>query len=223
MDHNEAVQQKATERYLLNELDPGQREQFEEHFFDCQDCALDVRAAAMFIDGVKVIGAKREELVPAYVPKPQVQVPWWSTWLSPAFGTAALALLLLVGYQNTVTLPRLTKLANSPRLLASVAVNLSTYNATPTPTPVRDGEPFIMNVIVTPESRFSSYRADLHNPAGEVESSLPIPASTDDTWPIVVPGKNRQSGTYNLTVVGITADGKDHEVGHGSFDLQVQK
>ena len=31
MDHNEAVRQKATERYLLDELDPELRDQFEEH------------------------------------------------------------------------------------------------------------------------------------------------------------------------------------------------
>ena len=46
MDHDEAVRTKVTERYLLNELDPELRDQFEEHLFDCQDCALDVRAAA---------------------------------------------------------------------------------------------------------------------------------------------------------------------------------
>ena len=49
MDHGDAVRLKATERYLLNELDPEQLDQFEEHLFDCPDCALDVRAAAMLV------------------------------------------------------------------------------------------------------------------------------------------------------------------------------
>ena len=35
MDHDEAVRQKATERYLLDELDAEIRDQFEEHLFDC--------------------------------------------------------------------------------------------------------------------------------------------------------------------------------------------
>ena len=35
MDHSEAVQLMATERYLLGELSPDQREAFEEHFFEC--------------------------------------------------------------------------------------------------------------------------------------------------------------------------------------------
>lgn len=55
MDHNEAVRQKATERYLLDELDPDVRDQFEEHLFDCRDCALDVRAAAMLVEQSKVV------------------------------------------------------------------------------------------------------------------------------------------------------------------------
>src|ERR1700751_6014258 len=58
MDHEEAVRQNATERYLLDELDPELRDQFEEHLFDCQDCALDVRAGAMFVEQTKVILAK---------------------------------------------------------------------------------------------------------------------------------------------------------------------
>src|ERR1700751_56088 len=58
MDHKEAVRQNATERYLLDELDPELRDQFEEHLFDCQDCALDVRAGAMFVEQSKVILAE---------------------------------------------------------------------------------------------------------------------------------------------------------------------
>src|SRR5580692_8960015 len=58
MDHNEAVRQNATERYLLQELDPGLRDQFEEHLFECQDCALDLRTAAMFVEQSKVLLAE---------------------------------------------------------------------------------------------------------------------------------------------------------------------
>ena len=55
MNHNEAVRENATEKYLLNELDPAVRDQFEEHLFDCQECALDLRTAATFVEQSKVI------------------------------------------------------------------------------------------------------------------------------------------------------------------------
>ena len=44
MDHHQATQHAAVEKYLLDELTPELREEFEAHFFDCQECALDLRA-----------------------------------------------------------------------------------------------------------------------------------------------------------------------------------
>ena len=39
MNHTEAVEQMAAEGYLLNELTPDARDAFEEHVFDCAECA----------------------------------------------------------------------------------------------------------------------------------------------------------------------------------------
>ena len=50
MDHNEAVRMRAAGKYILGELSPVLREQYEEHFFACVACALEVKAAAAFVD-----------------------------------------------------------------------------------------------------------------------------------------------------------------------------
>jgi len=50
MDHNEAVRMHAAEKYILGELSPVLREEYEEHFFACVACALEVKAAAAFVD-----------------------------------------------------------------------------------------------------------------------------------------------------------------------------
>src|SRR5580698_5105204 len=60
MDHDTAVRQRITERYLLNELDPQARDEFEEHYFDCPDCAADVHAGALFVEQSKVVLASEE-------------------------------------------------------------------------------------------------------------------------------------------------------------------
>ena len=96
MDHNQAVREKATEKYLLNELDPEVREQFEEHLFDCQDCALDLRTAAMFVEQTKVILSEKEVMAPARVPVPVPVSSGWMAWLRPAFAVPVFALLLVV-------------------------------------------------------------------------------------------------------------------------------
>src|SRR5450631_2029029 len=71
MDHDVVVRQKMTERYLLDELDPAARDEFEEHFFDCADCALDVHAGALFVEQSKVVLAEGR---------------WWLAWASAARG-----------------------------------------------------------------------------------------------------------------------------------------
>lgn len=53
MDHDQAVQTHAVERYLLKEMTPSEREEFEAHYFDCTACADDLRAAARFIEEAK--------------------------------------------------------------------------------------------------------------------------------------------------------------------------
>src|SRR5215475_2215663 len=102
MDHADAVRMNATERYLLNELDQTQLEQFEEHLFACQECALDVQAASMFVEHSKSILAEpAPRPVPSPVPAPQPSS--WFAWLRPSIAVPAMAcLLFLVLFQNLV-------------------------------------------------------------------------------------------------------------------------
>ena len=55
ISHEEAVQTLATEKYLLGELHAELRDQFEEHLYDCHECAFDLWAAATFLAHAKVI------------------------------------------------------------------------------------------------------------------------------------------------------------------------
>src|SRR4030088_1952462 len=226
MDHDEAVRTNVTERYLLNELDPELRDQFEEHLFDCQDCALDVRAAAMFVEQSKAILSERPEAVPVpaavSVSKP---ARGWFAWLRPAFAVPVLALLLaVVGYQTFVVVPRLEQAANSPKVLPWASVNVSTRGATPTAVAARPGEGFNLLGRIPPESRYASYRLDLYSPSGGLEWSRTIPAeSAEETRSIYIPGSNRTEGVYALAVQGITATGESSDLGRYPIELQIQK
>jgi hypothetical protein len=50
MDHAQAVNTLAIERYLLDEMPQEERESFEEHYFSCAECAEEARAAAIMRD-----------------------------------------------------------------------------------------------------------------------------------------------------------------------------
>lgn len=229
MDHDTVVREKMTEKYLLEELDPELRDEYEAHFFDCPACARDVHAGSEFIAHSKnILGEScQRDSVLAQHPVTERPSQGWFAWLRPALAIPVLALLLVViGYQNLVTLPRLTQASNQPQLLPATSLNLMTYGENAPPLVVHPGEGFLLNVIVPPGHRYPAYKVDLHNPAGGVES-VAIPASAaasgEDTWPIRFSGTNRQDGIYKLTVLGLTASGQPVEVGSSSFQLQMQK
>lgn len=225
MDHALSVREKMAEKYLLNELDLEAREQFEEHFFDCPTCALDVRAAVEFVDQAKIVLAERT-VAPAPVPKP---TPVWLTWLRTpmrlGFALPVIALLLaVVGYQNLVTLPQMASVLNSPRVLGWTSINVSTRGATVPVVVTQPGKGFLLFVNIPPERLYARYTADLYNPAGKLEWTLTIPAdSANDALALQVPGTNRAAGEYNLAVHGVTAAGETSEIGRNSFELQIQK
>lgn len=97
MTHADAVRTLATERYLLDEMSEIERFAFEEHFFDCVECADDVRTGSVMRKAVRaglLPEAPREQnVVPLHPAKrrwsPAVVVPW----------AAAATLALAVGYQ----------------------------------------------------------------------------------------------------------------------------
>jgi len=231
MDHDVVVRQKMTERYLLGELDPEARDEFEEHFFDCPDCALDVHAGALFVEQSKVALAEESEPISAGLPvAPPVPVkPGWlaglRSMLRPAFAVPVMALLLaVIGYQNLVTYPQLRRELNSPQVLPWASVNVGTWGSGGPVITTRPGKGFLLFVRIPPEGGYSHYTADLYNPAGKLEWSLTIPAtSAQDQWPVQVPGANREAGSYTLAVRGISAAGESKEVGRASFELQIQK
>jgi anti-sigma factor RsiW len=55
MDHNEAVRLLAAEKYLLGELPNLRREEYEEHYFDCADCAEDITDAVAFMESARQV------------------------------------------------------------------------------------------------------------------------------------------------------------------------
>lgn len=225
MDHDEAIRQKATERYLLDELDPELRDQFEEHVFDCPDCALDVRTAALFVEQSKVILGEPGAHSAMKQPVPAAAKPGWFAWLRPAFTVPVLALLLaVIGYQNMVTYPKLTAAANQPQLGPWTSVNVSTRGAATTVIKTHRGEGFALLLNLPPEDGFASYGVDLYNPAGKLEWSAPLSAiPAEEGRQIYIPGHDRLPGTYTLVVRGINPAGESKEISRHSIDLQIQQ
>src|SRR5438552_2117707 len=106
MDHTEAVRMQAIEKYILGELSPLHRAQFEEHYFDCADCALNLRA------GVAFAAASRQYFAESTATQKTANAlrTGWFDWLKPLVAVPAFAVLVaVIAYQNAVSIPRLQK------------------------------------------------------------------------------------------------------------------
>jgi len=192
MDHNEAIQLQAAVKYVLGELSQVQREGYEEHYFDCGDCAVDIKALATFADTTReVLRHEREsqfakDLVPAR--------GGWLSWLQPIVAVPAFAaLLLFVAYQNTVTIPQAKEVASS----GAAQVIFSSYPLRGVNTAgeegrtlsIRSTEAFFLNFDFVPTRSFDNYISQIEDAEGRVvlrskiaggnanqEAHLPIPA-----------------------------------------------
>jgi anti-sigma factor RsiW len=232
MDHDEAVRQQMTERYLLNELAPQARDEFEEHYFDCQKCAADVHAGALFVEESKVVLQSKEMRSP--LPEASTVSPLrrpflpagWSGWLRPVFVVPAFALLLaVIGYQDWAN-RHLQEAANSPQVLASAVVNVNVRGAEPIGVPAQAGHAIELTLNLPPGGSYSAYKLDLYSLQGKLEWSRTIPAAGNDTLSLYIPANSisgNDHGLRTLAVQGITAGGTNDDLGRYRIELQNQK
>ncbi|HVE72359.1 MAG TPA: hypothetical protein VNI54_13410 [Thermoanaerobaculia bacterium] len=92
MNHAEAIESQASERYALEMLTAAEVDAFEEHYFDCVECAEDVRAGMSLMDGGRRLVAEPAAPVVAIDSHPRRR--GLRNWIPAA---AAAALLLATG------------------------------------------------------------------------------------------------------------------------------
>jgi hypothetical protein len=215
MNHQEATGQAAVEKYLLNELAPPLRDEFEQHFFGCTECTADLRATAAFLEAAKTELKLQADRGPAVAPTPRARMPAapskksWFTFLGrPAVLSPAFALLLLVViYQNVAVYPRLTnevaQLSN-PEILPTLSlVSGNSRGAASTSISVGHAQSFLLAVDIPTRDQFSSYELKLVAPSGATAWSLPASAqAAKDTVSVRVPVSSWSAGDYTLIVQG---------------------
>jgi len=124
MDHEQAQATHATERYLLGEMDEPERFDFEGHFFACEVCAEDLRAAGALIRGIQAVHREQAKQSPDRSPAAlDAPARRWFGWLFPGKlipTAAAAALAVVAGYQGLVLVPHLRWAADNHALAPTV-------------------------------------------------------------------------------------------------------
>ncbi|MGN6185999.1 MAG: hypothetical protein ACTHQM_20400 [Thermoanaerobaculia bacterium] len=207
MDHASAIETYAAERYLLGELNDAEAESFEEHYFDCAECAEDVRHGMQLIEGGREIArdAATNDNVVAIADRRQKRIGWMQ------LGAAA---VLAVG----IAVPQFVQRDRDIRTSISPYRKLEANRATG-PMTFKHGQLISAPFEIQPQPGAVRYEAVLRNAKRETlgatriitaEQANDAQSLTTDPLPV---------GSYELSITGVRGDG--NRAGIETFEFQV--
>jgi hypothetical protein len=198
MEHNEAISCQAASRYVAGELSPDGRDAFEAHFFDCEECAEEVRWEQIFAANVRAISRNEPE---------EPRRPGWreacQAWLRarPAFALSLAAnAVLALGFGYVVTTA--TRGGGlGPRLMASYFAPPPS-RAIAEATQIPAGTAAFAVHFPMPDQTYPSYTYDILDAAGkrELAGFLKAPAALERELFMEVPVRGLPSGVHTLVI-----------------------
>src|SRR5258708_23654269 len=190
MDHNEAIQLQAAVKYVLGELSAVQREEYEEHYFDCAECAIDLKAAAAFVDTTREV--LRQEKASSFAKDPVPARGGWFSWLRPIVAVPAFAaLLLVVAYQNIFTIPRAKEAATqraAQLFTSSFSLQMAnTRGGNAVKVQIHPAASFALEFDLTPSPTFESYVCQIQDESARsvLQASIPGSSANKEANPLV--------------------------------------
>ncbi len=217
MTHQQALDGLASERYLLDEMSEVERFEFEEHYFDCAECADDVRLGEMIRLEARrsspVMAANPQAGRPAVLTSPK----WWRRPMVAAPWAVAATLAMVVGYQSLVTVPGLRDAASS-QSIEPVMLRGATRGAATIVT-IAPGQRFVAlsaDLLTPPQSSSLAYEILDANRSAVASGRSPVPASGAPLMLLVPVDELQKAGRYTLTVHD---SGQNAVIGEYEFDV----
>jgi hypothetical protein len=212
MDHTDAINQGAAERYALGEMDSFERDEYEEHFFDCPECADEVKAAAIFLDNARAVVSEEKKGFPGDpLDRPVRNTRSRSMkalfWPMPYGAAAAAGLLLSVaGYQGFVVAPALRHELQGAQALQSAPWYFLSVSRGETPVVTVSGVERKVGLTLSRSSDrlYPFYRCEVRDASGRavLSSVIAAPAGRDELQ-VLVPADRLVPGNYVLVVTGL--------------------
>ena len=211
INHQDAVRSLMAERYLLGELNAGEREAYEEHLFSCDACFEQVKAGTEFVGHLQRIGAEG--------PAANVAPPRWTQSLrsmlrpAPAFALAACILAGTSLYQNMITIPMLKGPQAESRYMVTEASRGNSVVKAQRTSRIR------LAVEFGSTKEFVSYEAQIQTADGKVKYTVSSLQPSQDTIEFSLYAGALQPGKYVLVVYGRDGDSKQ-ELARDPFTMQ---
>jgi Putative zinc-finger len=218
MDHLDAAQNKAVERYMLGDLTASEVEEFERHFFDCPQCSEELRALTMFRENARAVFLEPNSApVPAAVTVPKSAGGWWAGFsplrFSMGMALGALVVGLFVGF--VAFRSKDSVLAVSAYPLYAQARGEETVVA-----PAAGSKFYMLYLDHTWDGDYPHPRAVLLDEAGTEKFAVPVKVGADgDAVHVLVPIRQLSAGKYVLVMR--SGDDRDSELARCPFTLKL--
>jgi hypothetical protein len=218
MDHETAIRIQAAERYILEEFPPEERAEFEEHFFECPECAEEVRSATIFAanatEALKEERAKQTATWERSAARPRRRF-WWTLAASAALNVALLAGIGLERFGAPGT-----KATIEPQFYSTVAVAAASRGSQSTAQLPAGAQFFGVRFDLMPGQQFQSFEYQILDAKGSVRDvkSLAAPTGESSELQFSVPVVSLDPGEYVLVVHG-KQSGNSTEIGRRAFSV----
>lgn len=194
MQHQDAVESRALERYLLGEMSEVDRQEFEQHYFDCPECAAAVEAGA-------VLAANAAS---AFSGPGRAGARSWRIGLWPALGFGLALSLLVLGVEEIIRVPALkTQFATitAPRAYPVTFLRSVTRSADQTVTVEKGAAQFGLMLDLPPGDAASVWNCRLDDASGKTQWRIQArrPAVPGEPLNLLVPA-SLAPGRYVLVL-----------------------
>jgi hypothetical protein len=212
MNHNRAIETKSAMRYVLGDLAPGDRDEFEEHLADCSNCMNEVWMATSFAANAKEV-FRSAPVKPARAPL----FAWlhWRPFPALAFSAALnIVLALGLGYGMLHLYPALrTQIAelDEPGAIDVVPVQGVVRDASSSPQVVKVSGPLAVLSFDLPQ-HYQRYAYSGAGASGKEVLSGEVADAGADTLNLRVPIGRLAPGDYKTTLTGVSGSQRE-EIG----------
>ena len=214
IDHQEAVKNLMAERYLLGELNAGEREAYEEHLFSCNACFEQVKAGTEFVGHLRQIGTEKAE-----------EQPTWSRLVhlvfrpSPALAFGVMFLCTAgVSVRQAIVIHQM----KAPESVIVVTVPPAARALDKAIIAPRQGN-FELRAVFQPSAKLQSYRARIVSTSGKEIASVAIRNPETAEFQVRLNADSFRDGDYILVVQAVEqTTGKIQVLEQRPFKLQLQ-
>ncbi|MGH9722156.1 MAG: zf-HC2 domain-containing protein [Bryobacteraceae bacterium] len=245
MNHSEAGQREVVESYVRGRLTPAERQEFEEHYFACDECFEQVRTTGTFVDSVRHAAAS------GLLSEPEERPSGFAGWLRPAFAfamTAAVVLAAATAWLGLVELPRrgselarqnkqvqeeqgrrqelekqlaMVRLPAAEGNLPLAMLEASRAEQTNEIRIPQAASHVALWIEPNPIARFKSFRLDVRNPAGTLIATIPgLVRNPQGALTASLPADRLPAGTYSVALHG---EGTSGDSLVGEYRLVVRR